>query len=187
MGDEERQRAPAPRATSPANVFDPAATPVPRRRILLLMGAGALAASGGLGVLLEACGSGSGGTSSASPPITVKLDLDPATLVPGTPTEVQFTLVAGGASVAASVWLVKRSDGEIVAFDPRCTHALCRYSWSSDTQRFTCHCHPGQFALDGTVLGGPPPRSLDRFPARVTATVLELDVPGNFATPRESL
>lgn len=172
MADERR-----PVTTGPA--FDPGETPIPRRRVLLLMGAGALAAGGGLGVLLEAC--------SAGPPITVQLTFDTSTLVVGTPTEVPFTLTEGSQAISASTWLVRNADGSIVAFDPRCTHALCKYSWAADEAHFKCHCHAGVFGLDGKVLSGPPPRAIDRFPARVTGTALELDVPGNFATPRESL
>jgi Rieske Fe-S protein len=158
--------------------FDPQTTPLPRRRVLLLMGAGALAAGGGLGVLLEAC---------AGPPITVRLDLDPAGLVPGTPTEVPFTLVTGTSSVAASAWLVKSTAGEITAFDPRCTHALCAYRWVADAGQFHCKCHEGIFSLDGRVVSGPPPRRLDQFPLRLVGDVIEVDVPSSFATPRESL
>ena len=158
--------------------FDPFETPLPRRRVLLLMGAGALAAGGGLGILLEAC---------AGPPITVKLDIDPASLVVGTPTRVPFTLVAGSSSVAASAWLVKQATGDVVAFDPRCTHALCVYNWSGSTHEFKCQCHDGIFALDGSVVSGPPPRPLDRFPLRLVGNVIEVDVPSSFATPRESL
>ena len=171
MADERRP-------TTGVDRFDPRETPVPRRRVLLLMGAGALAAGGGLGVLLEAC---------AGPPITVTVSFDTSTLVPGTPTEVPFTVTEGSTPVSASAWLVKRNDGSIVAFDPRCTHALCRYTWAGDVDRFKCKCHDGAYALDGTVLAGPPPRALDRFPLRVTGTVMELDVPSTFATPRESL
>ncbi len=172
MGDVTR------RPTSDRPAFDPRETPVPRRRVLLLMGAGALAAGGGLGVLLEAC---------SGPPITVTLDFDPATLVVGTPTEVPFTLTSGSSSILASAWLVKTAGGEIVAFDPRCTHALCVYNWSDAAGRFKCQCHDGTYALDGAVLSGPPPRALGRFPLRLAGDVIELDVPGNFATPKESL
>lgn len=173
MGDETLRPSPEqPR-------FDPRTTPVARRRVLLLMGAGALAAGGGLGVLLEAC---------AGPPITVTLAFDASTLVTGTPTEVPFTLTSGGSSsVAASAWLVMSTTGEITAFDPRCTHALCVYRWVSDAQQFHCKCHAGIFALDGSVVSGPPPRPLGRFPLRMTGDVIELDVPSNFATPRESI
>lgn len=158
--------------------FDPQTTPLARRRVLLLMGAGALAAGGGLGVLLEAC---------AGPPITVTLNVDPASLVPGTPTEVPFTLTSGNSSVAASAWLVKSAAGDITAFDPRCTHALCAYRWVADAGQFHCTCHAGIFALDGKVVSGPPPRPLDHFPLRLVGDVIEVDVPSSFSTPRESI
>jgi len=120
MGDTDDE----PRS---AAAFDPRTSPVPRRRVLLLMGAGALAAGGGLGVLLEAC---------AGPPIPVKLDFDPASLPPETPTEVPFTLTTGGSTVQGSTWLVRQANGDIVAFDPRCTHALCSYAWSAEEREF---------------------------------------------------
>lgn len=151
---------------------------MPRRRVLLLMGAGALAAGGGLSLLLEAC---------SGPPVTVTVDFDPASLVVGTPVEVPFNLPTGSSSIPASAWLVKTAAGEIVAFDPRCTHALCSYEWSASASHFKCHCHEGTFALDGKVLSGPPPHPLDRFPARLVGNAIELDVPSNFVTPKESL
>ena len=82
---------------------------------------------------------------------------------------------------------MRKVSGDIVAYDPRCTHAQCAYAWAVDANRFKCNCHGGAFALDGTVLGGPPPRALDRFPVRVTGDVIEVDVPSGFATPHESL
>jgi len=171
----------APRPAASASAFDPASTPVPRRRMLVLIGAGALAAGGGLATLLEAC-------SSSAPPVAVQLSFSPALLAPGTPTEVPFTLTtASGASVAGSTWLVKAAGGSITAFDPRCTHAKCRYRWAADASRFKCNCHGGEFALDGTVLAGPPPKPLAKFPLTQSGTVLTVEVPGDFATPKESL
>jgi Rieske Fe-S protein len=170
----------SPERPNPAPAFDPATTPVPRRRMLVLMGASAIAAGGGLGVILEAC--------SSSPPVTVTLNVNPATLAPGTPTEVPFTLTtASGSSVSGSTWLVRAADGTITAFDPRCTHAACRYRWAADAARFNCNCHGGEFALDGTVLAGPPPKPLNRFPVHTSGAVLTVDVPGDFQTPKESL
>jgi len=100
---------------------------------------------------------------------------------------VPFTLNAGGSSVQGSAWLVKHADGTITAFDPRCTHALCAYRWVASDRKFECYCHEGTFALDGSVLGGPPPRPLRTFPLRLVGDVIELDVPGDFRTPSRSL
>jgi cytochrome b6-f complex iron-sulfur subunit len=169
----------SPERPKPAPAFDPATTPVPRRRMLVLMGASAIAAGGGLGVILEAC---------SSPPVTVTLDVDWATMPSATPVEVPFTLTtASGSSVNGSAWLVRKADGSFTAFDPRCTHANCRYRWAADAARFNCNCHGGEFALDGTVLAGPPPRPLRTFPIHATGNVLSVDVPGDFQTPKESL
>jgi nitrite reductase/ring-hydroxylating ferredoxin subunit len=169
----------SPEGPDAAPAFDPATTPVPRRRMLVLMGATALAAGGGLGVILEAC---------SSPPVTVTLDINPATMPPATPVEVPFKLTtSSGSSVSGSAWLVRAADGTVTAFDPRCTHAACRYKWAADVVRFNCNCHGGEFALDGTVLAGPPPRPLNRFPVHISGAVLTVDVPSDFQTPRESL
>ena len=171
MGDHIG-RAPGPAA------FDPSTTPVPRRRVLLLIGVGALAGAAGLGAVLEGC---------TPAPVAVELDVDPATLVPGTPVEVPFTVTINGKTVAGSAWLVRRTSGDLIAYDPRCTHALCAYAWDAGAARFRCKCHDAQFALDGTVLAGRPTRPLDRFPVHLTASVVEVDVPGDFQTPKESL
>ena len=178
MGDDLRGHQ-AERQTEPqaAPAFDPRVTPVPRRRVLLLIGVGVLA-GGSLAAILEGC---------AGPPVAVELDIDPDTLVPGTPVEVPFTVDLGGNTVAGSAWLVRHASGEITAFDPRCTHGLCAYRWDPAPARFFCNCHDGQFALDGTVLSGKPPKPLMQFPVHVTGTVVQVDVPGNFETPRESL
>ncbi len=159
------------------DAFDPLGTPIPRRNVLKLIGVGALAA-GSLGVVLEGC---------VGPPVTVTLDYDLGTLETGVPTKVDFNVPMGGSDVEGAVWFVKQTDGTIDAFDPRCTHALCAYVWEDADRQFRCYCHEAQFAIDGAVLDGPPPRPLDQFPMRVTPAGVELDVPGNFQTPRESL
>jgi Rieske Fe-S protein len=155
-------------------------TPVPRRRMLLLIGAGVLLTGSGLGTLLEGC--------APVAPVTVTLQLDPATLPPGTPVEVPFSMTnASGASVTASMWLLKNPDGTLTAYDPRCTHALCEVNWVSAEDKFKCNCHGGEFALDGTVIAGPPPRPLNKFPLTESGGTVTVEVPGDFVTPRESL
>jgi Rieske Fe-S protein len=171
MGDTDRRPGEGP-------AFDPHATPMPRRRMLVLMGVGTVAVSGGLGAILAGC---------AGPPVTVTLDVNPADLEVGVPVEVPFTLVEGDTSTPASTWLVKKSSGELISYDPRCTHANCRYAWDQGGFRFRCACHDGQFALDGAVLAGPPPRPLYRWPNRVVGDTVEIDVPGDFETPKASL
>ena len=98
---------------------------------------------------------------------------------------VRFAGTVGGSAVGGSAWLVRRSAGDLVAFDPRCTHARCAYDWT-DQARFACLCHAGLFRVDGTVISGPPPRPLDRFGVREADGSIELEVPADFSTPRPS-
>jgi Rieske Fe-S protein len=171
---------PDKRVSPPPTAAVPFATPIPRRRMLLFLGAGVLATGSGLGALLEAC--------APVAPVTVTLQLNPATMPPGVPVEVPFALTnASGAAVTATLWLIKNADGSLTAYDPRCTHALCKYKWVSADGKFKCNCHGGQFAMDGTVVAGPPPKPLNKFPVRDAGGVVTVDVPGDFVTPRESL
>jgi Rieske Fe-S protein len=64
------------------------------------------------------------------------------------------------------VYLV-RQGGQVRAFSTVCTHLGCRVVWRPDAARFRCPCHGGEYALDGRVLAGPPPRGLDELPLRV--------------------
>ncbi len=67
----------------------------------------------------------------------------------------------------SSVWLVKNEDGTFTAFDPHCTHLGCPYSWNEEQKLFLCPCHNAAFTIDGQVVQGPPPRSLDHYEVRV--------------------
>jgi nitrite reductase/ring-hydroxylating ferredoxin subunit len=149
--------------------------PINRRQALAVIGSSVAGA-----VLLDACGSG-GGT--PAPRGWVAADVDPATLVLDQPVPVRFSGTVSGAPVAGSAWLVKRGSGDLVAYDPRCTHADCAYEWTDQAQ-FACLCHEGFFDLDGTVISGPPPRPLDEFGVREVDGKIELEVPADFATPR---
>jgi menaquinol-cytochrome c reductase iron-sulfur subunit len=66
-----------------------------------------------------------------------------------------------------AVWVVKHGDDDVTVFNPRCTHLGCAVDWKPDEEAFVCPCHGGQFAVDGSVEGGPPPRSLDTLPSKV--------------------
>ncbi len=89
--------------------------------MLVLMGVGTVAVTGGLGAILAGC---------AGPPVTVtSWTSTPLISRSGFRVEVPFTLVEGDTSTPASTWLVKKASGELIAYDPRCTHANCRYAW----------------------------------------------------------
>jgi Rieske Fe-S protein len=87
------------------------------------------------------------------------------------PQVVQFTITRrdGWAEVreARSCWIVPAGPDNFVAYNGRCTHLGCAYSWQNDASRFFCPCHDGIYDREGRVLDGPPPRSLDRLQTRV--------------------
>ena len=66
-------------------------------------------------------------------------------------------------TLSKGAWVLKRPDNEIIVYDPRCTHLNCPYYWDKEKQWFFCPCHDGRFDIDGTVIGGPAPRALDRL------------------------
>lgn len=84
----------------------------------------------------------------------------------GVPTFVTYEQrIADGwfiSTLSKGAWVTNKG-GEIVVFDPRCTHLNCPYYWDKDKQIFQCPCHDGKFDVEGKVTGGPPPRPLDRL------------------------
>lgn len=58
--------------------------------------------------------------------------------------------------------LIRRNDGEFVAFSRRCTHLSCPVVYEAGAkERLFCPCHNGAFSVqDGEVLQGPPPHKL---------------------------
>ena len=59
--------------------------------------------------------------------------------------------------------LVLKTDQGVAAFSRRCTDLGCLVSWNKERQQFLCPCHQGVYDKNGTNIGGPPPRPLDRF------------------------
>lgn len=66
-------------------------------------------------------------------------------------------------TISQGIWAVKRDNGNITIFSPRCTHLNCPYYWDEAKKVFNCPCHGAVFDIDGNVLAGPPPRPLDRM------------------------
>ncbi|NJD01920.1 MAG: ubiquinol-cytochrome c reductase iron-sulfur subunit [Ruminiclostridium sp.] len=64
-------------------------------------------------------------------------------------------------------WVVAKDGESFDIFDPRCTHLGCAYHWEKDKNQFYCPCHGGKFDISGKVLGGPPPRPLDRVDFKI--------------------
>ncbi len=69
--------------------------------------------------------------------------------------------------LGGSAFILIRTATEVKAFSAVCTHLGCLVDWNGQKREIICPCHAGQFALDGHVVGGPPPRPLPSYPARV--------------------
>jgi len=67
----------------------------------------------------------------------------------------------------ATTWVVKTGKSNAIAFTPQCPHLGCIYHWEDEAEKFACPCHASAFSKEGTVVGGPAPRPLDRFASRV--------------------
>ena len=58
--------------------------------------------------------------------------------------------------------------GEVRAFSAVCTHLGCIVKWEPAMNHVLfCPCHKGMFDREGGVVGGPPPRPLERYPVEV--------------------
>jgi menaquinol-cytochrome c reductase iron-sulfur subunit len=72
----------------------------------------------------------------------------------------------------ATAWVVKGSETKALALHPSCTHLGCAYHYEETKNEFACPCHASSFKADGTVIGGPAPRALDRYETKVEGGVL---------------
>jgi Rieske Fe-S protein len=85
----------------------------------------------------------------------------------GKPTLASFTrsTISGWEKTVDSygVFVLRSSDTETLVLSNKCTHLGCHVNWNADKQEYICPCHDAQFGLNGEVLGGPPPRPLDRY------------------------
>jgi Rieske Fe-S protein len=63
-----------------------------------------------------------------------------------------------GAYGGRGVIVLRDHQGQLKAFDSKCTHAGCNVAFQGD--RMYCHCHGGTYDLNGKNIAGPPPRPL---------------------------
>lgn len=103
---------------------------------------------------------------------------DVTRLETGVPEEVVFrrNRVDGWkvSSEKTSAWVLKKSDNEVVAFAPQCTHLGCAYRYDERKKQFLCPCHTSNFDLEGKVIDGPAPRPLDRYLVKIEGNKLML-------------
>jgi len=71
-----------------------------------------------------------------------------------------------------SVYVLTENGQDYSVMSNVCTHLGCRVRWIPEQSEFFCPCHNGVFAKDGSVVDGPPPRSLDKFDSKVEDGVI---------------
>jgi len=59
--------------------------------------------------------------------------------------------------------VIRTTEGSLKAFNAVCTHLECTVQYKPDTSQLWCACHNGLYDLGGSVVSGPPPRSLESF------------------------
>ena len=86
----------------------------------------------------------------------------------GTPKRFDITTDRGDAwtryptKAVGSVWLRKRPDGSVQAFNTTCPHLGCAIDYDAKGKRFLCPCHASAFTLDGAITGkSVSPRTMD--------------------------
>jgi menaquinol-cytochrome c reductase iron-sulfur subunit len=66
------------------------------------------------------------------------------------------------------VWLYTENGKKFKAYNAKCTHLGCAFSYDKEAKTFACPCHRGIFDVKtGKVLAGPPPRGLDELRVEV--------------------
>jgi Rieske Fe-S protein len=63
--------------------------------------------------------------------------------------------------------LVRVSETEWRAFSAVCTHLNCTVQYQDSTHQIWCACHNGFYDLNGRVVSGPPPKSLEQYTVHV--------------------
>ena len=87
----------------------------------------------------------------------------------GKPSPFSFTRVQVNGwertSTSHGGFIIRKSEDpkDMLVLNSRCTHLGCTVNWKEDQNKFLCPCHDASFDSQGTVLGGPPPRPLDRY------------------------
>ena len=78
--------------------------------------------------------------------------------------------------VNASAYAFMGEDGQPKAISNTCTHLGCPAGWNADKSEFHCPCHGGVYDKTGKNIGGPPPRPLPSFEAKIENGDLYIEV-----------
>jgi menaquinol-cytochrome c reductase iron-sulfur subunit len=65
------------------------------------------------------------------------------------------------------VYVSRDTAGGLIVLSAVCPHLGCTVPWVEAESKFVCPCHQGAFSANGQLLGGPPPRNMDRLETRI--------------------
>jgi menaquinol-cytochrome c reductase iron-sulfur subunit len=150
--------------SDPAPSNPPLAPPVERREFLkcaacAVLGGGAILGpiAAGVTVLVHPL-------RLKGPPVESKLTMLDALPVGGPPklfqiiTERRDAWTEFPAQAIGAVFLLRKSETEIVAFNAACPHLGCAVDFREEKRAFYCPCHDSTFAQSGEVVGTSPSR-----------------------------
>ena len=73
-----------------------------------------------------------------------------------------------------AIYVLPAKDGALRVLSPICPHLGCSIPWVEAKQQFICPCHTAIFALDGSRISGPAPRSMDDLESQVENGMLQV-------------
>lgn len=73
-----------------------------------------------------------------------------------------------------AVYVLPPKDGQIRVLSPICPHLGCSIPWVEAKAQFICPCHTAVFAMDGTRISGPSPRSMDDLEFKLEDGILKV-------------
>ena len=73
-----------------------------------------------------------------------------------------------------AIYVLPPKNGTVRILSPICPHLGCSIPWNETKQEFICPCHVAVFAIDGTKISGPTPRSMDDLQSKVVDGMLKV-------------
>lgn len=88
--------------------------------------------------------------------------------------------VGGQATVTVKgreMLLIRDTPTSVRAINPMCTHKACKVFYKAQSNDLACKCHKSKFTLGGKVMGGPAPKPLQIYPARLNGQQIVIELP----------
>lgn len=88
------------------------------------------------------------------------------------------SLVGKSSGYSRPIVIAQFDQGRFAAFDAICTHQNCTVSYNALNLELDCPCHGSTYDVaDGSVLSGPAPLPLTKFPVSSDATTVTVTLP----------